>query len=160
MNQGAPAPEDEVNEIKDPAIQTEDPAGTAQPTYPEYQDDLSSVLKHAGVPETERPAPDYEDGLDLEEGKMKDIGTAHQDYKNMSDIEFIKAYGQSKEQWFAKHKDLIGETDGAGVMSPIAETTALQGQYGHSGKLQKFEEIEEDVVVRLRELSGLRTQTI
>jgi hypothetical protein len=43
---------------------------------------------------------------------------------------------------------IIGGTD-------IKETTALQGQYGHSGKLQKFEAVEEDVLHRLRELSGM-----
>jgi hypothetical protein len=38
---------------------------------------------------------------------------------------------------------------------PLEETTALQGQYGHSGKLQKFNEVEQDIVARLRELSGM-----
>ena len=38
---------------------------------------------------------------------------------------------------------------------PLEETTALQGQYGHSGKLQKFDEVEQDIVARLRELSGM-----
>lgn len=46
--------------VKDPATQTEDPADTPQPTYPEYAQDLDSILKHAGVPAKERPAPDYE----------------------------------------------------------------------------------------------------
>ena len=38
---------------------------------------------------------------------------------------------------------------------PLEETTALQGQYGHSGKLQKFDDVEEDVLHRLRQLSGM-----
>jgi hypothetical protein len=38
---------------------------------------------------------------------------------------------------------------------PPGETTTLQGQYGHSGKLQKFDDVEEDVLHRLRELSGM-----
>jgi hypothetical protein len=38
---------------------------------------------------------------------------------------------------------------------PLGETTALQGQYGHSGKLQTFDDVEEDVLHRLRELSGM-----
>jgi hypothetical protein len=38
---------------------------------------------------------------------------------------------------------------------PLGETTTLQGQYGHSGKLQKFDDVEEDVLHRLRELSGM-----
>jgi hypothetical protein len=38
---------------------------------------------------------------------------------------------------------------------PLEETTALQGQYGHSGKLQKFDTVEQDVLHRLRQLSGM-----
>jgi hypothetical protein len=52
--------------VKDPATQTEDPAGTQQPDYPEYAQDLMSILKHAGVPARERMAPDYEPELDEE----------------------------------------------------------------------------------------------
>jgi hypothetical protein len=46
--------------VKDPATQTEDPANTQQPSYPEYQDDLAGILKHAGVEPQDNPAPDYE----------------------------------------------------------------------------------------------------
>ena len=52
--------------VKDPATQTEDPADTKQPEYPEYAQDLDSILKHAGVPAKERAAPDYEPELDEE----------------------------------------------------------------------------------------------
>jgi hypothetical protein len=52
--------------VKDPHTQTEDPAGTLQPEYPEYQDDLASILKTAGVEPQNNPAPDYETG-ELEE---------------------------------------------------------------------------------------------
>jgi hypothetical protein len=55
-------PTDEA--VKDPTDQTEDPEGTKQPEYPEYAEDLSSILKHAGVPAQERPAPDYELEMD------------------------------------------------------------------------------------------------
>jgi hypothetical protein len=50
--------------VKDPRTQTEDPEGTEEKSYPEYQQDLSSILKHAGVPAKERMAPDYEPELD------------------------------------------------------------------------------------------------
>jgi hypothetical protein len=50
--------------VKDPADQTEDPAGTREKAYPEYAQDLSSILKHAGVPAQERKAVDYEPELD------------------------------------------------------------------------------------------------
>jgi hypothetical protein len=44
-------PQDGMDEaVKDPATQPEDPPGTAQPAYPEYQDALASILKTAGVP--------------------------------------------------------------------------------------------------------------
>jgi hypothetical protein len=33
--------------------------------------------------------------------------------------------------------------------------SALSGQYGHSGKLQKFNDVEEDVLSRLKQLSGM-----
>jgi hypothetical protein len=52
--------------VKDPHTQTEDPAGTLQPEYPEYQDPLADILKTAGVEPQNQPAPDYETG-DLEE---------------------------------------------------------------------------------------------
>ena len=58
-------PTDEA--VKDPATQTEDPPGTTQPAYPEYAQDLSSILKHAGVPAKKRMAPDYE--LEVDEAK-------------------------------------------------------------------------------------------
>ncbi len=58
-------PEEEMEEaVKDPRTQTEDPAGTKEKSYPEYQQDLMSILKHAGVPAKERPAPDYEPEMD------------------------------------------------------------------------------------------------
>lgn len=50
--------------VKDPASQTEDPAGTKEKAYPEYAQDLESILKHAGVPAEKRAAPDYEPELD------------------------------------------------------------------------------------------------
>ena len=58
-------PAEPVAEIKDPADQTEDPADTAQPAYPEYQDNLADILKNAGVDDTVvRAAPDYEAEVD------------------------------------------------------------------------------------------------
>lgn len=37
----------------------------------------------------------------------------------------------------------------------LEETVSLKGQYGHSGKLQKFDDVEKDIITRLRELSGM-----
>jgi hypothetical protein len=38
--------DEELEEIKDPAAQTEDPAGTAEPDYEEYDDSLSKIFKN------------------------------------------------------------------------------------------------------------------
>ena len=43
----------------------------------------------------------------------------------------------------------------AGFKKTFEESTSLEGQYGHSGKLQKFDDVEKDVLHRLRELSGM-----
>jgi hypothetical protein len=48
-------------EIKEPNHNME------ESVYPEYQDDLTGILKTAGVPAKPRPAPDYE--LEVDEGK-------------------------------------------------------------------------------------------
>lgn len=74
-------PADEMAEaIKDATTQTEDPAGTQQPSYPEYQDDLSSVLKHAGVEPQNNPAPDYEE--EVAEGQMNQVSMFYDDWIN------------------------------------------------------------------------------
>jgi len=79
--------------VKDPATQTEDPAGTAQPQYPEYQDDLASILKTAGVPAKERPAPDYED--ELSEADLDNLISAKQIATAQADLDAqSKAYAQ------------------------------------------------------------------
>ena len=57
---------DYAEEAKNPYTQTEDPAGTLQPEYPEYQDPLADILKTAGVEPQNQSAADYETG-DLEE---------------------------------------------------------------------------------------------
>jgi hypothetical protein len=74
INPADAQPDEELDEIKNPATQTEDPAGTAQPDYEEYDDTLSKILKIAGVPAQERPAPDYEVGpLGVAENSIEDV---------------------------------------------------------------------------------------
>jgi hypothetical protein len=58
----------------------------------------------------------------------------------------------------ARLQQLAGMAEEVAVTTgnpPLEETVSLQGQYGHSGKLQKFDEAEQDVLHRLRELSGM-----
>jgi len=106
---------DYMDEFKDPATQTEDPPETQQPEYPEYQADLSSILKHAGV-------------TVAQEGKMKDIDVMRQDCKIMNDVQFIRAHGMTKGQFKEKYKDLLKDEANTGVtpadLDGVPATTA------------------------------------
>lgn len=64
----------------------------------------------------------------------------------------VSGWVKQVEQSLASMGEEVAVTTGN---PPLEETVSLQGQYGHSGKLQKFDEVEQDVVARLRELSGL-----
>ena len=115
----------ELSEIKDPATQTEDPAGTKQPEYPEYQDNLAAVLKAAGVDDTVVAAPDYETGD--EEKTTEDLDT--------DGVMMTRPTNCSSESVEPK-------------ASPLA------GQYGHSGKMQSVDK-DTSFLDRLKELSGM-----
>jgi len=130
--------------VKDPADQTEDPEGTKQPAYPEYDQDLSSILKHAGVPAQERPAPDYE----LEVAETANPGVTPADIDGVPTEELDEA-------------DRCNMTE-AGESCPVHglrecgmyEALALQGQYGHSGRMKPVAE-DTGFLTRLKELSGM-----
>ena len=144
-------PTEPVEEIKDPADQTEDPEGTKQPEYPEYAQDLESILKHAGVPAQERPAPDYE--LEMDEDANPGVTPADIDGvpKEVDEAENLSPFTEAQ----------CNMTE-AGEMCPqhglkecgLEESTALQGQYGHSGRMQPVEK-DTTFLTRLRELSGM-----
>ena len=53
-----------------------------------------------------------------------------------------------------KLRDLFREDEEA-VVENQDKFSALSGQYGHSGKLQKFDDVEQDVLARLKQLSGM-----
>jgi len=130
--------------VKDPADQTEDPEGTKQPAYPEYAQDLSSILKHAGVPAQERPAPDYE----LEVAETANPGVTPADIHGVPTEELDEA-------------DRCNMSE-AGESCPVHglkecgmyEASALQGQYGHSGRMKPVAE-DTGFLDRLKELSGM-----
>jgi hypothetical protein len=137
--------------VKDPADQTEDPEGTAQPAYPEYAQDLSSILKHAGVPAQEREAPDYEPELD----EMSNPGVTPADIDGVPEEELDEAENLSP---FTEGKCNMTE---AGEMCPMhglkecgLEESVLQGQYGHSGKMKEVGK-DSTFLDRLKELSGM-----
>jgi hypothetical protein len=138
-------PRDEMEEaVKDPADQTEDPEGTKQPAYPEYQDDLASILKTAGVPAQERPAPDYE----LEVAETANPGVTPADIDGVPTEELDEASrcnmteaGESCPQHGLRECGMY-------------EASALAGQYGHSGRMKP---VAKDITFldRLKELSGM-----
>lgn len=113
-------------EVKDPATQTEDPAGTQQPAYPEYQDDLAGILKAAGVDDTVIAAPDYETGTEQEE-TTEDLDS-----------------------------DGVMMTRPTNCSSESAEPkgSVLRGQYGHAGKMKPVD-TDTSFLDRLKELSGM-----
>jgi len=182
--------------VKDPADQTEDPAGTAQPEYPEYQDDLASILKTAGVPAQERPAPDYEpevsetanpgvtpadiDGVPKQEldefaplaaaiggalGRAA-VGTAAGTIKRGLAGMAGSAIGNAVGDAVGNNEEIdeasrCNMTE-AGESCPVHglqecgmyEASALQGQYGHSGRMKEVGK-DSSFLNRLKELSGM-----
>ena len=64
----------------------------------------------------------------------------------------VSGWIKQVEQSLASMAEEVAVTTGN---PPLEETVSLQGQYGHSGKLQKFDDVEEDVLHRLRQLSGM-----
>ena len=137
--------------VKDPRTQTEDPEGTEQPEYPEYQEDLASILKTAGVPAKERPAPDYETAMD--EDANPGVTPA--------DIDGVPAEVDEAENLSPFTEGQCNMTE-AGTMCEVhgkaecgsEEATALQGQYGHSGRMRPVDK-DSSFLDRLKELSGM-----
>ena len=131
-------------EVKDPRTQTEDPEDTKQPAYPEYQDDLAGILKTAGVAAQERPAPDYE----LEVAETANPGVIPADIDGVPAEELDEASRCNMTE--------------AGESCPVHglrecgmyEASALQGQYGHSGRMKPVAG-DSAFLDRLKELSGM-----
>ena len=81
------------------------------------------------------------------------------------DTGWKKSPEQHKDQFgnVIKDKNMAKHLAKQGMKSHMEEQvtedtdaySALSGQYGHSGKLQEFEKIEDDVLGRLKQLSGL-----
>jgi hypothetical protein len=176
-------------------LDTDEPVSEAD-AYPEYQDDLASILKTAGVPAQERPAPDYEpevaetanpgvtpadiDGVPKQEldefaplaaaiggalGRAAvgtAAGTITRGLASMAGSSIGNSIGNA-----LSNDDEIDEASRcnmteAGEMCPthglkecgMEEATALQGQYGHSGRMQPVAK-DTTFLDRLKELSGM-----
>ena len=123
--------DEELEEIKDPAAQTEDPAGTAEPDYEEYDDSLSKILKIAGIPAQERPAPDYEVGpLGVAEDSIEDVESIGGDSSNqfMADVmtnqqgDELAEEGEEQLDEFAPLAAAIGGAIGRAAVGATAST--------------------------------------
>jgi hypothetical protein len=91
--------------------------------------------------------------LDMNEGSMKEA--MWRDAERMSLEQFVDKYGDEewvREFWNSIMGD-IEETVGGGNW--LEETTALTGQYGHSGKLQPVKGTNADMMDRIRFLAGI-----
>jgi len=129
----------------------EDPADTAQPEYDEYDDSLKKILQRAGVDDTVKAAPPYEASVeeDAQPGVVADFDEAEnlspftEGQCNMTEAgESCPMHGL-KECGLEESQDLTVTAEGA-----------LQGQYGHSGKLKEVSK-NASFLDRLKELSGM-----
>jgi hypothetical protein len=59
-----PGEKEMAEAVKDPETQTENPEGTKQPEYDEYADSLKKILQRAGVDDTIKAAPPYEESVE------------------------------------------------------------------------------------------------
>lgn len=147
----------DADAVMDPAdpipadLDPDEPVSEAD-AYPEYQDDLADILKQAGVPAEPRPAPDYETAMD--ETANPGVTPADLDGvpEEMEEAENISPFTEA-----VCNMTKAGEFCPEHVMMACprqAEATAVQGQYGHSGRMQP---VDKDVTFldRLRELSGM-----
>jgi hypothetical protein len=144
---------DYAEEAKDPRTQTEDPAGTAQPAYPEYADPLTDILKTAGVAPQNTPAPDYETG-ELDEGP---IGAVAGEILAPELGPLAPIIGSAVGDALSPDDKEETNEEGWGLNpTPAAmeETSPLAGQYGHSGKMKEVGK-ETSFLDRLKELSGM-----
>jgi hypothetical protein len=123
--------DEELEEIKDPATQTEDPAGTAEPDYEEYSDTLSKILKIAGVPAQETEAPDYEVGpLGVAEDRIEDVESIGGDSSDefMADVmtnqqgDELAEEGEEQLDEFAPLAAAIGGAIGRAAVGATAST--------------------------------------
>ena len=137
--------------VKDPATQTEDPADTPEIDYDEYNDSLANILKRAGVDDTVKAAPPYE--ASVEEDAQPEVVADFDEAENLSPFTEAKCNmteaGEScpthglKECGLEESQDLTVTAEGA-----------LQGQYGHSGKMKEVSK-NASFLDRLKELSGM-----
>ena len=138
---------------KDPMTQTEDPDGAQQPAYPEYQADLASILKTAGVSARERPAPDYEAEVDeaIDPLPGEQFGDDESPIKPGQPLPG-EQFGAGE---YGGNNDDETMDEAIPVSLEAEEKSPLQGQYGHSGKMKPVAK-DLSFLDRLKELSGMK----
>jgi hypothetical protein len=136
---------------KDPTNQTEDPDRTQQPKFDEYSDSLKKILQRAGVDDTVKAAPHYEAAVeeDAQPGVVADFDEA----ENLSPFTEGKCNMTEAGESCPMHGL---EECGMEESQDMASTAkgALQGQYGHSGKMKEVSK-NSSFLDRLKELSGM-----
>jgi hypothetical protein len=145
----------DVDATAEPAEPTqeavEDPADTAQPEYDEYDDSLAKILKRAGVDDTVKAAPPYEASVeeDAQPGVVADFDEA----ENLSPFTEAKCNMTEAGESCPMHGlDECGMEESQDLASTAKG--ALQGQYGHSGKMKEVSK-NSSFLDRLKELSGM-----
>jgi len=128
--------------IKEPQDGMEESAKDTD--YPEYAEDLESILKHAGVPAEKRPAPDYEP--EVSETANPGITPADIDGVPQEDLDEASRCNMTE----AGESCPVHGVNECGM----EEATALEGQYGHSGRMRAVDQ-DTTFLTRLRELSGM-----
>jgi hypothetical protein len=121
---------------------------------PEYAQDLSSILKHAGVPAQEKPAPDYEE----EVAETANPGVTPADIDGVPTEELDEAsrcnMTEAGESCPVHGLKECGMEEGWGLTAIPTAESALQGQYGHTGRMKPVAE-DTGFLTRLKELSGM-----
>ena len=148
---GGDAADDLIDDVSIDELESGMEESAKDTAYPEYAQDLESILKHAGVPAEKRPAPDYETAMD--EDANPGITPA--------DIDGVPAEVDEAENLSPFTEGQCNMTDAGEmcpehgmVICPMEPATALQGQYGHSGRMQPVDK-DSSFLDRLKELSGM-----
>jgi len=132
--------------VKDPATQTEDPADTEQPDYPEYQDDLADILKNAGVDDTVvRAAPDYE----VEVDEMANPGVTPADVDGTAEENLAEFAPLAAAIGGALARGAMGA--GAGALQRGAASMAGQAVGNALGDVMSGDEVDEGATCNMTE---------
>ena len=123
--------------------------------FEEPDDSIDRILELSGLAQQS-----VDGGMDNE--LLQDSGFNNDGSYNTSDDEANKFddaatdYEDDNEDYYSlpiPNGDY--EDEDSAILEDEDKYSALSGQYGHSGKLQKFDDVEEDILSRLKQLSGM-----